>query len=434
MGLLSWLFPSPQDRVLKARKLLVDGRAADARYELLGNEAAGAAELLAEVENTLSVLNLAEAVARCQLGDDRGVQVHLELASTFHSGGLDDEFKATRRQLRELRKERRAEEERKKQAEAARLMAVDPLGFSGGPSWLDPDVDPALYDADHDEIEARLGLLVENYPEDLRESMRGLGAPFAKAVLALDDGEPSKALPALMELPDDSPLVCWERARAAQALGDSAAAARSLRHFAELLGGHRAFGSRHSGELLAQVTAETGDVAGALRVLRNVRATEPKVGGGLFAALLEANGELQEAEQVIKALLKSYPGTQSLYAMLARIRLTGGHRRQAMRALEAGVSQTCGTPGRCGYRPPDLVNTRMLATLYLEDGIELERAAELADQAAALVKKPSWDDAYLRALAAHRRLDPTARQLTDMLHANTPEGPQKTRVAQYLPA
>ncbi len=433
MGLLSWLFPSPEDRVAKARKLIADGRPADARYELLDNSAPGAAALLSQVENDLARLNIDEAIARCRLGDDRGVQEHLELANNLHSGGLEEEFKVARRELRAIRAERREEEERKKREEEARLMAVDPLGITGGPSWLDEQVDPGLYDADRDEIEARLALLVENYPEDLRAGVRELGAPFAKAVLDLDDGRPDLALPALLELPDDDALVCWERARAALALSDPRAAARSLRKLGEVLGGHRDFGQMHSGALLAQTTAESGDVAGGLRVLRNVRATAPKVGGPLFASLLEANGELGEAESVLKALLKDYPGTQQLYGQLARVRLRGGHRKAAMRALEASFAHTCDTPGRCGYRPPDLGNTRLLATLYLEDGVELERAAELADKAASLVQRPTWDDAYLRALAANRLLDPDANRLVETLRSNTPEGPLRQRVEQYLP-
>ncbi|MFT4628005.1 MAG: tetratricopeptide (TPR) repeat protein [Myxococcota bacterium] len=433
MGLLSWLFPSPEDRVVKARKLVADGRHADARYELLDNAAAGASELLREVENHLARLNLNEAVVRCRLGDDRGVQDHVELASNFHAGGLEEEFKAARRELRTIRADRSAAAEQAKRDAEARLLAVDPLGITGGPSWLDPAIASDLYEADRDEMEARLGLLVENYPEDLRERVRDLGAPFAKAVLDLDDGRPDLALPVLLELSDDDPLVCWERARVAMAMGDSRAAARSLRHLGELLGGHRAFGQLHSGALLAQMLAETGDVAGGLRVLRNVRSAEPKVGGPLFAALLEANGDLKESESVLVALLKDHPGAQTLYGQLARVRLKGGHRKQAMRALEASFAYTCGTPGRCGYQPPDLANTRMLATLYLEDGVEIERASELADKAASLVKQPTWDDAYLRALTAKRNHDPEAARIVDQLRSSTPEGPQRERVDAHLP-
>ena len=85
------------------------------------------------------------------------------------------------------------------------------------------------------------------------------------------------ALPALLSMPDDRSLVRWERARAAHALGDAKAAAREVRAFADLAGGHHAMGRLHSGVLLGQLTAESGDVHGAIRILRMVRAEHPKV-------------------------------------------------------------------------------------------------------------------------------------------------------------
>ncbi len=432
MGILSWFFPSAEDRVARARRLLAEGRAADARYDLLDNDAPGAKELLAEVQNTLARLNLEEAVVRCRADDDRGVAAHLALAEEFHSGGLEEAFRSTRRELRELRKSRREGDIRRKEEEQARLMSVDPLGMSGGPSWLDPVAPGDLYDADRDEIEARLALLVENYPEDLRQNVGVLGAAFARAVLDLDEGRADLALQALVELPQDDPLVCWELSRAAHALGDPGAAARSLRHLGERLGGHRSFGSRHSGVTLAQLMAESGDVQGALRTLRSVRADAPDVGGALFAQLLEAVGKLDDAERVLVALIKKHRGAVGLYTQLARIRLKGGHRVQAMRALEATFSVGCSTPGKCGYRPPELAIVRPLATLYYEDGIELERAAELAAQAAQLVTEPTWEDAYLSALHARRQERPEAHDLITRLREATPAGPNLERVLRYL--
>lgn len=433
MGMLSWLFPSPADRVARARRYLDSGDPAEARLEVLEVDHPEAAAIVLEAETQLAQANLDAAVNWCRAGDDFKVHQHLELADQFHKGGLEEEFRTARREMRELRAARDAAEQRKKEEAAARLMSVDPLGVTGGPSWLDPSAPDDLYDADRDELEARLALLVEHYPEKLRPRVAHLGASFAQAVLALDDGKPHEALPELLALPDDEPLVQYERARAAHVLGDPRAASRALRRLDEL-GGHFQVGQTHTGSLLAQVLTEAGDAPGALRVLRDVRSREPKVGGFLFAQLLTMTGELPEAESVLVTLIKAHPRQMALYGMLAQVRLAGGHRTQAMQALEGGLSATCCTPGRCGYQKPDVGILRTLATLYLEDGIELERARELTEQAAALVQKPQWEDLYLLALAAHAERRPDAPALTRSLVQRTPpDDARQERIRAHLP-
>lgn len=435
MGFWSWLFPSPADRVRKARRLLEANRAADARQQLIGVDLPEARELLLEAETQLARANLEAALNCGRAGEEHRVHEHLELAENFHHGGLEEEFRAVRRELRALREARSEAEKRAEEERAARLMAADPLGIQGGPNWLDPQLPSDLLDPDREELEARLALLVENYPESLREAVVRLGAEFARAVLDLEDGRPDLALQALLALPDEEPLVRWERARAAHMLGDPAAAARSLRAMAELSGGHHRFGNNHSAVYLAQLCAEAGDVPGALRILRDARAREPSLGGMLFAQLLERTGELAEAEQVLTGLIKQRPTHQPLYALLARVRLAGGHRREAMRALEASMEAICCTPGKCGYQPPALDIVRTLAILYLEEGIERERALELTEQAMALVKEPSWDDVYLRALAARAEgsaeADPLAARLREL---TPPDDPRSRRLATHLPA
>jgi len=75
----------------------------------------------------------------------------------------------------------------------------------------------------------------------------------------------------------------------------------------------------------------------------------------------------------------------------------------------------------------------MLAILYLEDGVETDRAVELANIAHSLVKEPAWDDIYLQALHASAASDERAPQLINALMAATPEGdPRRPRVEKYL--
>ncbi len=435
MGLLSYFFPSPADRIAKAKEDLKSGRASLARDRVLDLEEAEAIEVLHEAENLLALDNLQAALQYCRLGDDQRVHQHLELADQFHHGGLEESFKAARRELRSIRADRDADEQKRKEDQRVKQMQVDPLGLTGGASLLDPEIPDDMYDADRLELEARLGLLIENYPEQLRETVTELGAKFTRAVLDLDEGRADKALTALMLLDDHAALVNWERARAAHALGDPKAAARAVRRFAENAGGHLQMGRLHSGVFLAQLTTESGDRAGALRILRSVRADDPKAGGFLFAQLLEATGELAECETVLARMIKEHPRTMPLYKLLTRIRLKGGHRTAAMQVLEAGLGSTCCTPGKCGYQPPDQDMIRTLATLYLEDGLQTERALELAEQSASLTEGPAtWEDAYLHALVLRANNHPDGPAVIARLHEKTgADDPRRQRLTEHFP-
>jgi hypothetical protein len=435
VGLLSWLFPTPEVYVARARAHLAAGRPEFARLEVLDLDRDDARAILAEAENQLAVRNLEAAVQYTRQREDTKAGECLELAEQFHHGGLEQMFQDVRRELREVRAERSSDDERKAADKQARLLAVDPLGMSGGPSWLDPTTPANLFDEDQEELEQRLALIVEGYPAALRPAVNKLGAAFADAVLALDEGKAEEALPILVGLPDDEPLVQWERARTAHALGDAPTAIRAVRHFAKIAGGHFPMGREHSGVYLAQLLAETGDLPGAVRVLREVRSSGEKpgtAGSFLFAQLLFATKELAEAEQVLTGLIRQHPGEAPLYTLLARVRLAGDHRTQAMRALEAGL-EVCCAPGKCGAKPPDLELHRTLATLYLEEGTDRDRGLELAGTAASLVKQPTWEDAYLTALVARIRNQPEAPALATRLRELTPpEHPGAERITRYL--
>jgi tetratricopeptide (TPR) repeat protein len=435
MGLLSWFFPSPADRVASARRLMDGQRWAEARLDLLELDHPDAAGLVATCETELARMNLVEAVNWARAGDEQRLAQHLELAEQFARGGLEDAFRDARREMRELRAERTELARRAQEAEAARQMSVDPLGMSGGPSWLDRSVPTDLLDAADEEAAARLALVVENYAQPLRASVGALGPAFARAILDHEDGRPDLAVQALLELPDDHPVVRYERARAAYALGDPTAAARELRVFATQAGGHHPMGRYHTGEFLALCLAESGRADEGLRVLRSLRASQPKLGAVLYAQLLELTGDLPEAERVLADLIRNHPKDTGLYKLLARVRVAGGERQQAMVALEAALTACACAPGKCGYQPPDVGVLRGLATLYLEDGVQTPRGIELAGQALGLVEEPTWEDAYLRALAARAGKDPQAPRLAEALWEHTPPGDARhARLTQFLPA
>ena len=66
MGLLSWFFPSPQDRTERGRRFLEQGRPDEARFEVLDLDYPGARDVLVEAETALAKLNLQAAVSWAQ--------------------------------------------------------------------------------------------------------------------------------------------------------------------------------------------------------------------------------------------------------------------------------------------------------------------------------------------------------------------------------
>jgi tetratricopeptide (TPR) repeat protein len=433
MGMFSWLFPSDEDKLSRARADLAKGRFNDARLLALELNIHGAEEIVEQAEEALAKLNLAHAVSWSEANDPERVRVHLELAQELRKPGMDDDFAEARRQIRALDAARAEAEKARVQNEDSVLMEIDP-GFRGDNA---EDVIPLPASVSDDEAEAlraRLAILFDGYPEALRPAMIDLGSSFVQAVLDLEDGRTEAALQGLVALPDDEPLVLHERARAAHALGDPAAAARAWTAFAKTCGQHHPIGNHHTAVLLSQVLAEAGQIPQALDVIQRARREDPELGGGLYASLLEASGDLAGSEKVLRHLLQKHGAQPSLYLAIARVRIRGGHRVLAMQALEKSLDQTVCTPGRCGYRPPDLATNRMLATLYLEDGQQIERALELAATAKGLVEQPTWDDIYLTALTEKISGTVQTPGLIRKLHDVTQEAdPRFARLRQHLP-
>jgi tetratricopeptide (TPR) repeat protein len=433
MGLFSWFSPSPEKRLARARRALQVkdwALARDYARELEGEEPA---DILRQARAALVVANLDAAVSWANTGDEERIRVHLDLAAEHHDGGLEDAFRDARRQIRELREAQRAEAEDAKRRHDARTLSVDPLHL-GGNALTPPRTSDELVGPDTEELRARLALVVENYPDALRARAADLGAPFASAVIDVEDGRPDLALQALLLLPDDEPLVRWERARCAYGLGDARAAARELARFAELAGGHHPIGRTHSGLMLAQTLAESGDAHAGLRALRDLRARDPKLGGFLMAQLLASTDQLPEADAMLRELIRQNPLESTFYKLLAFVRVRGGQRVEAMRALEQGLHQNACASGTCSARPADPESKRLLAMLYLEDGLETRRALALLDEAPH-EGPPSWDDRYIDALVARARGDQQALgRLIEQLRAATPaDDPRAERLTRLLP-
>lgn len=427
MGLLSWFFPSAEDRIVTARSWIAEGDWAEARQTILGVDHPDAVALVAQCEAELCRLNLAAAVSWADAGDEDRVRHHLDVAENFKGPGLEEDFREARRALRTKREARQAE---KAAAAAAHDLSAQ---HAAVPAFLQDD--NQLTEGQDEESAARISLIVESYAPALRNSVGTLGATFAQALLDLENGRADLSLQGLLTLPDDQPVIRYERARAAYAMGDPAATTRELKAFAELHGQHVDMGRHHTGLFLATTLTESGSIDEALAFVRTERKRDPDFGAGLYAQLLEIKGELKESERVLVALVRTYPKDSGLYALLGRVRAAQGNRHGAMTTLEAGLEACACAPGTCGFRPPDVRVIRSLATLYLEDGVDTKRGLELAQQAQGLVQQPTWEDVYLQALAARSSGMPEAKQLAATLWEHTPTGDERQeRLQKFLPA
>jgi tetratricopeptide (TPR) repeat protein len=419
MGLWSWLFPTPEQRLQAARRDLERGRFADARDAAQSLDHPDAAEVVRLAELGLCRLNMAAVESWLEAGDDAKVAQHLELAREFHQPECAEELAALRVRIRETAQERREDAARRAAVDATRSFEVDPRFHQRHAVDALP-LPPGVSEEDAEALQARLTILFESYPEALRPGMLRMGAAFSQAVIDLEDGQVDAAWDALVALPEDEPLALYERARAALALRKPAIAVDLLTRFAALAQGHQAVGTGHSGALLARAQAEAGDLPAAIATLTDARRADPDLAAGLYASLLEHAGRLDAAETVLRGLLKKAGNQPWIYNAIARVRVRDGRRLDAMSALERAL-QTCGCgPGSCGSAKPDVETYRLLATLYLEDGRDVPRALELADTARSLVEQPSWDDLYLAALASRARAEPDVARMVELLQQVTP--------------
>jgi hypothetical protein len=416
MGLFArWFGTDPSARVEKAQKMLDKGEYNEARWELDGVDHPAADGLRARAMAGLAALNLAEAEARFNAGDVPGAQEHLGLAREF--GATEADLRAARQAARELRDRQKAEQAAKA-AQAATIEGDDPL-------WSLPPDDPRL----------RYAMQLEGWPEDLRARLAALGPGFALAVQAVEEGRGAEAARALAPFVARDPVAAWERARALLLVGDLPGAADELRRFGEAVG-HRRLGPQHSGVLLAQLLAQTGQGEAALQVLDAELARGPDLAvRGSRASLLEALGRHADAGKEAEALLQIAPKDQGLYRMVARTRLHAGDRVGAAAVLEANLAHTCSNPGKCGSQPFDAEAARLLARIYLEDRALPGRVTELlreieqrADPGTA-----GWEDRYLTALVARNNGNEGLAEMTRVLLAELPPGdPRAQRVQVAL--
>lgn len=431
MGLLSWLFPTEEDRLAKAERLLADGEYRQARDELDGIEGNTAERLRLLAGDGLKQRNIEEAVAQANAGNFEAAAEHLELAAGF-AQSADAEVRGGRRAVREIRTAAKRHE--KPISKAVDMGgggglfggalggggAPGPAAGVGGPA---PEPEDPLYSLPPDDPRLRFALLLERYPGDFGQRMARLGPEFATAVLAIEDGTPQHAVEVLGRFVSEDNVARFERGRAASMAGMPDLAEQDLVIFAREEGGHRRLGDTHTAVLLAGALAQQGRREEALVVLDKTLKNDGADVSLLVnkALLMEALGKYAEADEVARLTIRHHPRQMILYKVMARCRLKSGKRIEAMQVLEAGLTTNC-TSGKCGSLPFDAEAGRMLAQLYLEDREDPQRARELLGRIKRVTKKPGWFDGYLEALLARNVEDSRMMEMVKSLGAGLQRG------------
>ncbi|MBU1429124.1 hypothetical protein KKF91_01060 [Myxococcota bacterium] len=330
MGLLSWLLPSPADKIAKAKRLLDEDRFADARGLVADLEGEEAAALLRRAHEGLVRLNLAHALSFCRAGNEAQVEHHLSLAERFDDGQLEAEFEAFEAEAAAVRRGAARGMIFKALAEAAKRrveLGPDPgdfswVAFNGdgaiqlvvdersplGLPRLVVQPDPAFFkpivveEGVELSVEAAAEALRAAYPAALRPAFEGHAQVLGQATLAMLAAAPERAVRALLATPEDNPALRLELARAAAALGVHAAADELLTQFEALHKGHAQIGQMHTAQLQAATAAWLGDHARALRIIEPLAAEARGGAGHLYAAVAINTGALEPARAMIQRL------------------------------------------------------------------------------------------------------------------------------------
>lgn len=308
-------------------------------------------------------------------GDDRRDELEArrrELEQKAELSGREPDWDAAvRRDREEIEAQRQAEEGDEEAADddgalAARVEETAP--DASEPVEMDPI-----------EAEIRFDLLVDTLQDEVGERYAGRGDGFRRAYLAINDGEPQRALEPLNELlaadPGD-PVLHLERGRCRFMTGDPEGARDDLEVAWEALGDahlDRAESLRLP-TLWAEASLVAGDPEPVLERLEEL--ARPEAGDGDLSAVYGhalvqeglqeglQHGRLDEARSFLVRAGEAFPKRQDLPLMLAQVLAVLGERQLAIQLLERSVAPSC-AGGNCSKPPLHLPSLRALAALHL---------------------------------------------------------------------
>lgn len=350
MGLFSWLFPKPADKIAKARKLMADERFAEARAAVIDVDEPEAAALRAEAEAALVRINLERAVQRFRAGDAAQAQSHVEVAERFHVGGQEALFAAAEAEMQRLRVAEARDavwDELEDAAARRRKLGDDPGDFArqalsgegavrlffGGdtpfglpgvelepraaefvPGWLAAPANPEKPTAA--EKAAAVEALKAAWPARLHGQVEAAGEPLVRASLALAAKRPELAADALIDSAEDNTPARFELGRAAAALGCHAAAVLALRQAREAAGEAFAVGGLPIRVFGARCLRWAGALGPAWETVSDLDAADRAYDPHLYIALAIETAHLDEADAVLETLSDDDPAGPQLDAAL----------------------------------------------------------------------------------------------------------------------
>lgn len=333
---MGWLgiFSRERRTLFQARSLLDSGQFDDALDLLRDLDDPDIASLRHQVRRAAATAFLREALAACEAGDGKRMRQRLARARRYHTPVLEPLFQATERRIREHQVRVTAPEHWLTLLDAAReleahlsvgdtsrgeLFRSRRLIRQAQPAFGAPIHAEAVEGAGRDVLRAVQGAVRAEYPDELGERVPHLGEPFAQAVLFIALGRPDLAALPLLELPETEPLVSFERARVAHALGQSRLALTALQGFVTLVGGHRTIRRLNTGVFLAQMAEVVGEPERALAVLDElpvrIMGRRPVA---LYARLLLQVGRGSEARALLADHLERHPDHPEARALFER--------------------------------------------------------------------------------------------------------------------
>jgi hypothetical protein len=432
MGLFSWLSTSPEKKIAKAKGFLDNKLYVKARDAAEGIDSELAVEIRKAALQGLRDLNIKEAVGLANALEFERAQEHLELAESFDQGG-DNSLQEARGEVRRLRTNAPAPKQRSAGSAGSNPFGggAGAVGEGAGADEIPEPDENNLWSLPPDDPRLAVAITLETYPVELREKLLGLGTKFAGILALIDKGEPDAAIEQMTPFIESESAVRYERARAARAAGNLPLAGSDLATWGQEFG-HQVVGTSHTAAQLAHIYAEQGRLEDGLRVVIAQLKVEPgqKQLRGTMATLLEAVGRFSEADEVARKLVREVPSDLGLYRLMARCRMRGGKRLEAMQVLESSLKNNCSS-GACGSQPFDVEAGRMLARLYLEDRLDPKRANELMTLIKDNAKEMGWFDQYLEALVDRNSGKSDLGVLADTLLSGLPDkDPRRALVEQ----
>lgn len=249
-----------------------------------------------------------------------------------------------------------------------------------------------------DEFEVYLASLVD----DVAERYRQRGYTFAQAYVAMNSGDPKKALDLFATLKprndEDAALLSFEQSRVMLMVERFDRALQLLDVVGAIRGSQPIFLSNHPSVAYLRHEALLGlrRPANAVKALEEGLKVYPKQLElrNALAQLLLALNRLDEANAVVQESMNYSRTDGEVFVLRARVLTERGKEQEAIETLEHGMRAV-------GNSPTDLRNanvSRALAELYIKSQTNQQRAAGLIDQIFDVQNgEGDWTDYLVRA-------------------------------------